>query len=118
MEKRKCSFCDNENVVLISGYNYCISCSRRLDRSAIHTVISKFYSPLTMDNIKELCTEMFGTKDYCFSMFPKLYTILDRGQWIFSKHRYKITTTEYLIKVFKEFVKQNHPKIYERINHE
>lgn len=115
---KKCHFCGDENVVLIAGYDYCIPCSRKLDRSSIHTLLSKFYKSLTMENIKDLCTEMFGTKDYGWSTLPKVYGILDRGSWILSEHRFSIPINEYLIKVFHEFIQQNHPKIFERINHE
>jgi len=116
--QRKCSFCGDENVILIAGYDYCIPCSRKLDRASIHTVLSRVYRSLTMDNIKELCTEMFGSKDYCFSMFPKLYVILDRGGWIESERRFKIPINEYLITVFREYIGQKHPRLFERINHE
>ena len=116
--QRKCNFCGDENVVLIAGYDYCIPCSRELDQAAIHNVLSKFYAQLTMDNIHTLCTDMFGSKKYYWSMFPKLYTILDRGPWINKESRFEIPINEYLIKVFHEFIKQNHPKIFERINHE
>ena len=116
--ERECSFCGDKNVVLISGYNYCIPCSRKLDRTSIHNVLSKFFSSLTMEVIKELCTEMFGSGDYCFSMFPKLYPTLSPGKWIEAERRHEIGINDYLIKVFLKFLQANHPKIFERINHE
>jgi len=116
--QRKCHCCGSGDVVLISGYEHCASSSRRIDRSAINTIISKFYNGIQMEQIKDLCTEMFGTKDYGWSTFPKVYGILDRGAWIESQHRFEIPSNEYLIKVFHEFIRRNHPRIFERINHE
>jgi len=113
-----CSFCGDENVVLVSGYNYCVQCSRKLDRKTINLMLSKVFPSLTMERIKDLCTEMFGTEDYCFSKFSNLYAMLDRGEWIERDHRFKIPQSEYLVIVFHKHIKDKHPKLFERISNE
>jgi len=109
----KCDFCSSPDVVLIAGYRYCAPCSWKLDRVLIHNTLINAFPHLTLHNIELLCTEMFGTKDYRYAEFPRLYKILERGEW--KKDHFEIPQDEYLINVTRKFILANHPQLAKRI---
>ena len=113
-----CNFCGSEDVVLIAGYRYCAICSHKLDRVFIHNAITNAFPPITLNRIQQLCTEMFGTNDYCYAEFSKLYKFLDRGGWDEKTQRFDVPCNIYVVKVFDLFLQQSHPQLFNRIKDE
>lgn len=113
-----CSFCDSNEVVLISGYKYCIRCARKLDRAWIIVTIGKVFGSLTTVRIRDLLTEMFGTDDYCFAMFSNLYDMCDRGPWLNRECKFEISQADYIVRAFHKHLGSAHPKLLERIEHD
>ena len=116
----KCDFCDEETV-LTSGYHYCAEHSRGRDRIVIHNIIQDAFPLVTLEKIKQMCIEMFGTPDYGYSRFPALSKIgngLDRGPVFKTGPRtgwYMKPQEIYLVEAFEIHLRINHPKFYERI---
>ena len=109
----RCDRCESPDVVLVSGYKYCVPCARQFDRVLIHNTLINAMPLITLPNIIWLCTEMFGIKDYCYAEFPRLYRILERGEWI--KDGFKVPQGDYLVNVMKKFISLNHPQLAKRI---
>jgi len=113
---RKCDFCGEKRVTHTSGYHYCSACCRKnIDRVWIHNVICDAFPSLTLTQVKGLCGEMFSDDDYGYSKFSNLYKILDRGGWNEKRRRFNIPSHIYLVRVFDQFIKVQHPKLFERV---
>jgi len=113
----KCDFCDEE-AVLTSGYHYCQKHARGQDRIAIHNMIVDTFPSITMTRIHQLCSEMFGTEDYGFSTFPRLYAIIDRGPILKFGPRmgwYAKPQAQYLMDAFSKFLEEKHPQFWLRV---
>lgn len=120
MEFKKvvCDFCGSENVVLTSGYHYCAACCRRnLDRVSIHVAIHDAFPLLTLKEIQDFCSEMFGTKDYGYAVFSNVYKYKERGQWHESQKRFEIPSNVYIVLAFNEFLKTK-PSVYKRVEND
>lgn len=113
---KKCTFCESTNVVLSSGYNYCQKCAGRLDRTQIISDIAQHFASLTTQRIDQFCREMFGTDDYRYAAFKRLYPLNPRGEWIESERRFVKSHSDYLIETFSIFLKQKYPKVWEKID--
>jgi hypothetical protein len=80
-------------------------------------MILDVFPSLPITKIHELCSEMFGTFDYSFSLMSRVYGILDRGP----KDRagwYTKPLSQYVGEVFTEFLRVRHTSLYERIINE
>jgi hypothetical protein len=112
----KCDFCDNEAIVS-SGYRRCKVHAREQDRIAIHLMILDVFPLIPIAKIHELCSEMFGTSDYSFSLMSNVYKILDRGSM--GRDGWYITPLpKYVGEVFTEFLRIKHPGFYEKVINE
>lgn len=114
----RCDFHPDKEATLICGYYYCSECARARERLNIHNTIGDTYPSLPLDKIKEICAEMFGTDDYGFSLFSRLYKILDRGKIInFGPNRgyYVMPQPLYLVNTFSKYIEENHPNLWRRI---
>ena len=111
-EDMKCDFCDEE-AIISSGHKRCKTHAREQDRIAIHLMILDVFPSLPITKIHELCSEMFGTSDYSFSLMSNIYKILARGPmdrdgW------YIKPLPQYIGEVFTEFLRTRHTPFYER----
>jgi hypothetical protein len=119
----KCDLCDEE-AILISGYHYCARHARGRDRIAIHNIIQDAYPMVTLEKIKQICSEMFGTSSYGFSTFPELIKIggdLDRGPILKIGPRagwFAKPQEVYLIEAFEKHLQINHTAFWGRIKGE
>jgi hypothetical protein len=68
-----CSRHPDREAVLVAGLNYCQECLRALDREVITEWCHHAKPELTGAKALQILEEMFQTKDFGFSSFPKLY---------------------------------------------
>ena len=104
---RRCSFCGDQNVVLISGYSYCPKCLGPKERREIDAWASQVC--IMNGNLKRLLVEMFRTNDYRFSAFENLYDRWPRGGWS-EKSGFQIDQKTYLQSCLRSFIKQRGSK--------
>jgi len=95
-----CSFCKSQDVVLSSGHKYCANHIHLIEEPVIISWILELDIPIHKRIIVRTVHEMFDSKELTFSLIPKLYHIVPRGQWLDDKLRFQIPQKLYVQKCF------------------
>lgn len=100
-----CSKHPDRKAILISGRKYCEECSRSLEREQITEWAHHAKPELTREKTLRLLNELFGTPDWGFSTFPKLYSIIPRE---IKKDEFVLSQQSYIQKVFLKYIGDKH----------
>ena len=100
MNETGCSFCENQDVIIKSGYNYCKTCAVIPEQAVIEEWAQHAYPSLTLNAVRALLTDMFGTKAYSFTAFRNLHASYPRGDWN-AENGYEISQRDYLVECMK-----------------
>ncbi len=100
-----CHFHPDRQAVYSGGYSRCIECAGQLDRDIIDAWIMNLDLGLSLEIVRKILTVLFGTSDYRFSAFNRLYDRFDRGKWLSVQEGYQIPQMEYIQNAFLKFIK-------------
>jgi len=97
-----CSYCGGEEVVLISGKDYCQRCLYHYDTPQIVKMIGHYMAtPLI---VVEFLKWAFGTVHPTFSMFPLAYGKVKREEWLEEERRFETSQETWINALFTKFI--------------
>lgn len=102
----RCSRHPEAEAVLVSGYNYCIECSRALEREIILQWAHHIKPECTWEKTLKILQQMFGSATFGLSDFPRLYAKTARIMMQARKGDFGFVEPQsvYLQKAFLEFI--------------
>ena len=91
-----------EPAILISGRSYCAACTKRIEGQVlVRWMGNRFH--ITPDEADKRLTALFGTEEYSFMEFSRLYRLLPH-EWIEKEKRFRVSQYDYLFQCYDEFM--------------